>query len=275
MPSIQTETHTETHTDPQKRFLCRHIHASGFRCGSPSLRGESFCYYHHASRRPMAAAAARPAEATFVFPPLEDRTSIQVAITEVLRALAANQIDARRAALLLYGFQIASSNLPREQQPKQQPDRFTGRIMRSRFSEVEPDPVPMPVEAFLADPDLGALAPIAEAPEPASANRRATPAELMDYLAQDPHLYDWKGNLRKVPIPKGGNIPAINGEAETFEPPQPQLTAYSSHAYSSRLSAKPGGPIHRALASQSDSTMEKRSTRPAALSEPCTLRPEP
>ena len=35
-----------------KRFLCRHIHTSGSRCGSPALRGESFCYYHHTTRRP-------------------------------------------------------------------------------------------------------------------------------------------------------------------------------------------------------------------------------
>jgi hypothetical protein len=36
-----------------KRFLCRHIHTSGRRCGSPALRGEPFCYHHHTTRRPQ------------------------------------------------------------------------------------------------------------------------------------------------------------------------------------------------------------------------------
>jgi hypothetical protein len=26
-----------------KRYLCRHIHTTGRRCGSPALRGEQFC----------------------------------------------------------------------------------------------------------------------------------------------------------------------------------------------------------------------------------------
>jgi hypothetical protein len=30
-----------------KRFLCRHIHTSGRRCRSASLRGEQFCCYRN------------------------------------------------------------------------------------------------------------------------------------------------------------------------------------------------------------------------------------
>jgi hypothetical protein len=46
----------------------------------------------------------------FSLPPVEDTASIQLALIEVLEALAANQIDAKRAGLLLYGLQVASSN---------------------------------------------------------------------------------------------------------------------------------------------------------------------
>ena len=44
----------------------------------------------------------------------EDRAAIQLSIGEILRRIARNQIDPRRAGLLLYGLQIASTNLPRQ-----------------------------------------------------------------------------------------------------------------------------------------------------------------
>jgi hypothetical protein len=51
-----------------------------------------------------------PHDAPFSLPPVEDTASIQLALIEVLEALAANQIDPKRADLLLYGLQVASSN---------------------------------------------------------------------------------------------------------------------------------------------------------------------
>jgi len=44
-------------------------------------------------------------------PPVEDTASIQLALIDVLQALAANQIDPKRAGLLLYGLQVASANV--------------------------------------------------------------------------------------------------------------------------------------------------------------------
>ena len=44
-------------------------------------------------------------------PPLEDNVSIQLALIDVLQALAANQLDPKRAGLLLYGLQVASANV--------------------------------------------------------------------------------------------------------------------------------------------------------------------
>jgi hypothetical protein len=51
-----------------------------------------------------------PHDTPFSLPPVEDTASIQLALIEVLEALAANQIDPKRAGLLLYGLQVASSN---------------------------------------------------------------------------------------------------------------------------------------------------------------------
>ncbi len=33
---------------------CHHVFPDNHRCGSPSLRGEAFCYFHHPDRQPVA-----------------------------------------------------------------------------------------------------------------------------------------------------------------------------------------------------------------------------
>ena len=100
-------------------YQCRHIKPNGNRCGSPSLRHEPFCYYHHTARRPgprqpQVRTATDRKSSTFDLPSpadLNDRAGIQLAIALLLHKIAHNEIDPRRAGLLLYGLQIASSNL--------------------------------------------------------------------------------------------------------------------------------------------------------------------
>lgn len=125
-----------------KKFQCRHIFADGHRCGSKSLREEEFCYYHHAGRKPAPRQTCSPATAIFevIFP--EDRPAIQANIGEVLRRLATNTIDTKRASLLLYGLQIARLNLA-----KTQPGR-----------NPEDDPFDDIVEQIIDDPTHGPLA---------------------------------------------------------------------------------------------------------------------
>jgi hypothetical protein len=50
-------------------------------------------------------------------PPVEDTVSIQLALIDVLQALAANQLDTKRAGLLLYGLQVASANVQKMHRP--------------------------------------------------------------------------------------------------------------------------------------------------------------
>ena len=106
-----------TQTTPEEpHFRCRHIFTDGHRCGSPCLRKENFCFYHHTARKPAPpqkrSTAPRSGRA-FDLPLPEDRAAIQASLGEVLRRLAANDLDPRRAGLILYGLQIASTNLPR------------------------------------------------------------------------------------------------------------------------------------------------------------------
>ncbi len=50
-------------------------------------------------------------------PPHGDTSSIQFALTEVVQALAANELDPKRAGLLLYALQVASANVQKMRIP--------------------------------------------------------------------------------------------------------------------------------------------------------------
>jgi hypothetical protein len=94
--------------------LCRHIKTNGTRCKAPSLTDGTWCYFHH--RLHQRHIAFRPTQATrgygqhIELSALEDRESVQVALSVVINALAIGQLDIKRATALLYGLQLASNN---------------------------------------------------------------------------------------------------------------------------------------------------------------------
>jgi hypothetical protein len=97
--------------------ICRHIKTNGTQCQAPALTDGQWCYFH--SRLHQRHATYRHTEATrgylmrgqhIQLTALEDRESIQVALSVVINALATGDLDARRANALLYGLQLASSN---------------------------------------------------------------------------------------------------------------------------------------------------------------------
>ena len=71
------------------------------------MRGSSFCYFHDRPQRP-----ARPREVRIAMPDRLDSTGTQAIIHRTLQALAAGHISARRAAVLLYGIQMSSGQVP-------------------------------------------------------------------------------------------------------------------------------------------------------------------
>ena len=91
----------------QNRKTCTHIKISGIRCGSPSLRGEQFCYYHQRMHR-----GVRTPRQSRLHPLacIEDKESIQSALAEVINALLRNTIDMKRATLILRALHIAVKN---------------------------------------------------------------------------------------------------------------------------------------------------------------------
>jgi hypothetical protein len=106
---MTTQAPAKTPTKPIA--ICTHIFLDDHRCGSPALRGEDFCYYHHPDRKPVANPYARRACRGFRLTPPTNQTSLRNAVNEIVVRLAANKLDVRRASLILYSLQIASRNL--------------------------------------------------------------------------------------------------------------------------------------------------------------------
>jgi hypothetical protein len=209
-----TATQPEAPDAGARRYQCRHIFAEGHRCRALSLRQEHFCYAHHTSRHPLPARHLTQEtfinpDASFILPPLEDRPSIQLAISELARRVAANQLDMDRAKFLLRCCRHATANLPKE--PRANKD------LPYQEQEIEvPEPM---VEAFELDPILGPLAPIAEAPEPLPPGRTGSYMEqLIERLANPSRCSTCYPPAPPKPapdVPYPFPLPAIQAVAET------------------------------------------------------------
>jgi hypothetical protein len=127
-----------------QNHICRHIRYNGVRCGSPALRDKHFCYYHHtfhtkheplnpaidpallerecttaeALRHPVLAEyhGYKPKTPIMLnLPVLEDRDSVLLAISMVVTALGEYRMQPNHANSILFGLQLALSNLGRYQ----------------------------------------------------------------------------------------------------------------------------------------------------------------
>jgi hypothetical protein len=210
MPDQITDQLTDQTTEPTqatpKRYQCRHIFTDGHRCGSPCLRQEQLCYYHHTTRRPIENPGERRArQSTFELPLPEDRSAIQRAIGEVLQRIAANEIDPKRAGLLLYGLQIASLNLPKTPEIKFEP-----------------------VEEIVTDTPYGTLAPQTEVVE--EQKRPSLIAQLLEHLKQSqqpqsqetqPQPEELWWEKPKATAPSPDPEPSINDSQPQSEEPEP------------------------------------------------------
>ncbi len=139
---------------------CAHLKTDGSRCGSPAMREQTLCYFHYSWSRRAARLERLGGPIGFNrnsgihFPVLEDRRSIQVAIMEVLHAINDSRIDNKRASLLLYGLQLASSNaLNFQQNGLSESDRaknLTHRLSISSYTLPAEDPAPSVEESHPA-----------------------------------------------------------------------------------------------------------------------------
>lgn len=93
---------------------CRHIKTNGLRCRSAALRGKAFCYFHAKFHTHVQGPMAKYADLELPLP--EDSASILLSIHRISLALLHGSLDSKRAGQLLFGLQIASQHIDRNQQ---------------------------------------------------------------------------------------------------------------------------------------------------------------
>ncbi len=87
----------------QCRARCQHIRMNGRRCGAPARRRRRYCRFHEH----VALCGQHDFKVHFI----EDATSLEFALMEVMRLLDGPQPDYRTCGLKLYALQIACSNM--------------------------------------------------------------------------------------------------------------------------------------------------------------------
>jgi hypothetical protein len=89
---------------------CSHIKVNGIRCGSPSLRGEVFCYFH---QRMIRGVRTPPRSRLHPIANFESQEAIQASLMELVNAVVRNHIDVPRARLILRALSIAARHANR------------------------------------------------------------------------------------------------------------------------------------------------------------------
>lgn len=114
---------------------CRHIKFSGTQCGSPALRNKKFCFYHEQAFPMIVECYSEGKYSTgeIVMPAFEDAHSIQTVVRQVVQLLLQKRIERKTARLLLYGLQIASSNLKRIELEKPQPEQVVTDVEKENY----------------------------------------------------------------------------------------------------------------------------------------------
>jgi hypothetical protein len=98
---------------------CRHVKADGAYCGSPALQDRKYCYYHlmERGRRLRRARALRDNQPyRLEIQSLDNLYAVRAALTDIVQALAAGQLETRTAGKMLYAIQqVTAANRRIEQ----------------------------------------------------------------------------------------------------------------------------------------------------------------
>lgn len=138
-------------TGPQ----CKHVKLDGTGCAQPALRRKGYCRFHNT----LYETVVLPGQPLYRPPILEDTASVQIVIMQVIRELMRQPIDKSNAGLILYGLQLASSNLARFRElypppPPEEEEEESGQslaaLLLSKLREDPSQPQPASEPAFEA-----------------------------------------------------------------------------------------------------------------------------
>ena len=141
---------------------CEHIFVNGSCCEALALRNSRYCYWHLTARdrqqrrHQIGGPISADANTGVALPLLEDANSIQIAVEELMHGILDRRIDNRRAGLLLYALQIATSNR-NFLEPSQQSDETGSYVVDTSNIPNENHALPLqevPVQAAHSDDSL-------------------------------------------------------------------------------------------------------------------------
>jgi hypothetical protein len=90
---------------------CHYTMPDGHQCGSPALRGQDYCYFHHPGSKPRTRKprSRYPKLDLAALASIDNPRAIQQTLAAVLHALAANTISLYQAQTMIYALQLASN----------------------------------------------------------------------------------------------------------------------------------------------------------------------
>ncbi len=238
---------------------CEHIKANGEFCGSPALRGRHHCYFHltHIGRRlraERAHAAAQSSEANtplLELPPFEDANSIQIALMQVVDAILHNRLDNKRAGLVLYALQTASSNLAHGADFAQ----MQGATVAGRYDDFEQD---FRLDADVAELQADEVEEVKEEDD-AHAAELARIEELAEAYAKLDSAREEAGNKIGAKVAAGADVEEEEARLAALDECPPEFQCHHMDRFFCRLM----GPLSQAHGSttQSPRTRERDARR--------------
>jgi hypothetical protein len=286
----------EFEQEPSRPHQCIWVNHEGVRCRSYAMRNKYTCFHHQSPDiHDVFSNDAFPIERP------QDRASIQQSIADVVQRIAANQMDLKRAGILLYGLQIASANLrdrlpapalPDSAQPHPnagQPAPASAPLDLWNISWLQPPAKPQQ-PAAATPPDAAAPANPDPRSIPAAPSYESVPttesAPALAVISPEPSA----SGLPSPPVQEGASAPGARTPAQTDptlraaeHPGQlPSICASTSRISGHATSAAP----HRAPPTHTPSpaNTRKASSPPSSTAHPaesgshpqtCTARSAP
>jgi hypothetical protein len=139
-----SDNHQKANAAPR----CQFIRLNDQRCTQPALTDQVFCRFHDLVDRPLMDAR--------LIPFVEDATTLQLALMQVIRSVQLGQTDRRTAGTILYALQIAAGNLKHFSEENGHPFAQPNAARKSSKKEDEDD-IPGPSLAELLLERLAAL----------------------------------------------------------------------------------------------------------------------
>jgi hypothetical protein len=235
---------------------CTHIKVTGVRCGSPSLHGEQFCYFH---QRMMRGVRTPPQARLHPIALIEDETSIQAALMEVINALMRNTIDLKRANLILRALHIAVKNA-----------RYAKFNIHSREMVREVPDYAGPAQdqvgtAALGGPGRTAAVPAALVPA------ALVPAALVPAARVNDELSIHEDSIAPEPVPPKRRLdPARDGKTR-----QQLLDEYFGRTPKPSAAARPATPTAQVLPGGTAHVAADAFVRPATPPQPAAKKKPP